>query len=75
MNKSKCNLESLILIHYDASGDFDSVRQSIHDGIMQVETELRTKHPDVKESELLNTLWNMIISNWAITAIAANEGK
>ena len=73
MNNSKLNFESTILIPYDASGDFDSVRQSIHDGIIQVEGELRAKHPDAEESEVLHTLWHMIISNWAITAIAANE--
>ena len=69
----KLNFEPLILIPYDASGDFDSVRQSIHDGVMQVEAELRAKHPDATEPELLHTLWQMMISNWAISAIAADQ--
>ena len=66
------NLEPMIIVAYDTSGSFDDVRQSIHEGILQVESHLRDKHPDATEAELLHTLWQMMISNWAITAIAAN---
>ena len=66
-------LESTILIHFDSSGEFDAVRQSLQDGIKQVERELRENHPDATESEILHTLWQILITNWSISAIAAKE--
>jgi hypothetical protein len=65
--------EPTILVPFNADGGLDDVRESLQDGIKKVERELRESHPDAAESDILHTLWQVLITNWSISAIAANE--
>jgi len=75
MNEPRGDLlfEATILIPFDPTGDLAKVRASMHEGVERMEQDLINKHPDARVYDVHRTVRNIILTNWAISAIASHQ--
>jgi hypothetical protein len=75
MNEPKGDLlfEATILIPFDDTGDLAEVRASMHEGVEKMEQDLINKYPDARVYDIHRTVLNIILTNWAISAIASHQ--